>query len=305
LLELTERLTDGMRSRLGKIVEIGESRFEQLVEINWATTSRCNWIGNYRELPRILVQVEKNASELFRTVGKARSEANALTLKERKDQAEEETTNFLNAAEGLTKTAGKSMQIQYNSYKSLEASDKANASVEKVNKELKSRDASEMQKEKDDDEKKKKEFLEAAKSTSSGSDTKEKRFYLEITTASDLGSGTDADVYIVLIGNKAKSMPIDLPDDDKTKFEQGSVDRFDVVVDGDIGELVNIKLGISAGGNKMGADWRIKCVELVDKSNSKRYFFDCKGAKIGGSSKKEKNEAIFEPGTQVTSSKKH
>src|SRR5437868_4486054 len=30
LLELTERLTDGMRTRLSKIVEIGEVRFEQV-----------------------------------------------------------------------------------------------------------------------------------------------------------------------------------------------------------------------------------------------------------------------------------
>jgi len=143
LLELTERLTDGLRTRLSKIVEIGEIRFEQLVEINWATTSRCQCIGNYRELPRSLVQVEKNAAELFKHVAKARSEANSLTLKERKEQAEEETKSFLSAAENLTNNSKRTLKIEYNSLQTLKDAEQTTASVNKVSKLLKDRDENE------------------------------------------------------------------------------------------------------------------------------------------------------------------
>jgi len=291
LLELTERLTDGMRTRLSKIVEIGEVRFEQLVEINWATVTRCPWIANYRELPRILVQVEKNATEVFRVVGKARSEANALTLKERKDQAEDETKNFLSAAEGLTKTAGKSMNISFNSFKSLENTEKSHESVAKVATQLKDRDATEKKKEIEEAEKKQKEFeqqLTTAAPTSSTSTSKS--YVIAITTSKLPGSGTDANVYCVLMGTKAKTEQIPLPDEDKTRFETGRVDRFEINVQGDIGDVSGITLGIS-DAKALDADWRVKTVDILDKSGPKRYAVDCEKTCLGGPF--HKSEAQF------------
>jgi len=291
LLELTERLVDGMRTRLSKIVEIGEVRFEQLVEINWATVTRCPWIANYRELPRILVQVEKNATEVFRVVGKARSEANALTLKERKEQAEDETKNFLSAAEGLTKTAGKSLNISYNSFKSLETVEKSSESVEKVTKQLKDRDASEKKKEAEEEEKQKQQFLkdqEAAKATTASSSNK--LYMITITTSKLPGSGTDANVYCMLQGSKGKTDAIALPDEDKTRFETGRVDRFELDVQGDIGDVAGITLGL-AEAKGIDADWRVKTVEILDKSGPKKYLVDCEKTVLGGPF--HKTEASF------------
>jgi len=294
LLELTERLTDGMRSRLSKIVEIGETRFEQLIEINWATVSRCPWIANYRELPRILVQIEKNAAELFKVVGKARSEANALTLKDRKDQAEQETQNFLSAAEGLTKTAGKSLNIAYNSYKSLEQSEKANKAAEEATKSLKDRDASEKEKEKKMEEQKQKEYLEkmeAAAKTQSHPD--KKKYWITVRTSKLPGSGTDADVYIVLTGQLGRTQKVPLPDEDKTKFELGKEDRFEIEIEGDIGDVTELRLGLAKGAKDLSADWRVKYVDLHDKGQGKKYYFDCEKTLIGGAF--GKTEVPFKP----------
>jgi len=283
LLELTERLTDGMRTRLSKIVEIGEVRFEQLVEINWATVTRCPWIANYRELPRILVQVEKNAAEVFKSVGKAKSEANAMTLKERKDAAETETNNFLTAAEGLTRTAGKSMNISYNSFKSLENTEKSNESVGKVAQQLKDRDASEKKKETEEAEKKQKEFMEqqAVVSTTASSSSSARQYLISITTSKLPGSGTDANVYCVLEGSKSKTERIQLPDEDKTRFETGRTDRFEVTAQGDIGDVTGITLGI-ADAKGLDADWRVKTVDILDKSGPKRFSVDCEKTVLGG-----------------------
>jgi len=292
LLELTERLVDGMRTRLSKIVEIGEVRFEQLVEINWATVSRCPWIANYRELPRILVQVEKNASEVFRVVGKARSEANALTLKERKDQAEEETKNFLSAAEGLTKTAGKSLNITYNSFKSLETSEKNAESVAQVTKQLKDRDASEKKKESEEAERQQQQFLkeqEVTKATTTAASSN-KLYMISITTSKLPGSGTDANVYCVLQGSKGKTDQIALPDEDKTRFETGRVDRFELDIQGDIGDVTGLTLGLSEA-KSIDADWRVKIVEILDKSGPKKYTVDCEKTVLGGPF--HKTEASF------------
>jgi len=291
LLELCERLTDGMRSRLSKIVEIGEVRFEQLVEINWATTTRCPWIGNYRELPRILVQVEKNAASVFKVVGQARSEANALTLKERKDQAEEETKSFLTAAEGLTRTAGKSMQISYNSFQSLESSNKANESVDKVTKALKDRDSSEKQKEKEEEQKIQQQFLEE-KAKAQPESPSVKQYMIAITTSNDIGSGVDCAIGLVLIGSKGKTATIELPDEDKSRFEAGQTDRFDIDVEGDIGEPSELIFGLDTESSKeLVIDWTIGGVELLDKASGRRYVFpDAKKAVLGnGLRKKVKN----------------
>jgi len=296
LLELTERLTDGMRSRLNKIVEIGEARFEQLVELNWATVLRCPWIANYRELPRTLIQVEKNATEVFKHVSKARSEANALTLKERQEQAEEETQAFLSAADGLTKRAGKSLSISYNSYTALEKEEEN--SVSKIKGAVTSSFA------KSDAEAKKAEDiavkqameehqreLELKKTTADPSKSSGVRQYaLTVKTSSKPGAGTDANVFVVFIGASGKSDEIPLPDPHKTRFECNGEDLFDIDIEGDVGEITELCLGHDNTGQ--GPDWRVKWAEVVDKHKGGHnyvFIYDCD---IGGKKKKGEPESV-------------
>jgi len=293
LLELAERLTDNMRSRLNKIVEIGEARFEQLVDINWATVLRCSWIANYRELPRTLVQVEKNAGEILKHVATARSEANALTLKERKDQAEEETQSFFAAADGLTKRTAKSMNIAYNSYTALEKEeansmskikDSVKESFDKIDEEGKKLDA-EAQKKAQEELKHKMVTVD----TSKGNQLRQ--YALTIKTGNRAGSGTDAQVFCVVVGSNAKTDEIALPDADKTRFECGGEDIFDIDVEGDIGDIKELHLGHDNTGN--GADWRVKWAELIDKSKGGvKYIFNYE-AEIGGKKGKGVKESMF------------
>jgi len=293
LLELAERLTESMRSRLYKIVEIGEARFEQLVEINWATVLRCSWIANYRELPRTLVQVQKNASEILKHVATAKSEANSLTLKERKDQAEEETQAFFAAADGLTKRTSKTMGISYNSYTALEKEEanpvsKIKGSVtESFNK------LDEEGKKKDDEEKKK--MQEALKQQMTTVDPKKgnqlRQFAITIKTASRAGSGTDANVFCVIVGSSGKTDDIALPDPDKTRFECGGEDIFDVDVEGDVGDIKELHLGHDNTGK--GADWRVKWAELIDKSKGGQKYIFIYEAEVGGKKKADQKESMF------------
>jgi len=280
---------------LSRIVEIGEVRFEQLVEINWATVTRCPWIGNYRELPRILVQVEKNATELFKTVGKARSEANALTLKDRKDQAEEETKSFLSAAEGLTKTAGKSMQISYNSYKSLETAEKDSANVDKVTKALKDRDEGEKKKEIEEVQKKQQQFLEdKEKVIAAATHAAIKQYMIAITTSKLPGAGTDCAVGLVISGTKGKTACIVLPDEDKARFEAGKTDRYDLEVEGDIGDITEITLGLDSDSSKeLVIDWRVGGVELLDKGAGRKFVFPESENAVLGRPPFQKKEKVF------------
>jgi len=291
LLELTERLTDSMRSRLNKIVEIGEARFEQLVEINWATVLRCPWIANYRELPRTLVQVEKNATEVFKFVSRARSEANALTLKERKDQAEEETQSFLTAADGLTKRTGKSMQISFNSYTALEK-EEAN-SVSKIKGAVKDSFAKideEGKKKEEEEQKKAQEELRQKLSTADPTKSGVRQYALTIQTSHRAGAGTDAVVFAIVVGTSGRTDEINLPDPNKTRFECGGEDVFDIDVEGDIGEAKELYLGHDNTGQ--GADWRIKWAELIDKTRGGQKFIFLYETDVGGKKKKGEMEFI-------------
>jgi hypothetical protein len=281
-----------MRSRLTKIVEIGEARFEQLVEINWATVLRCSWIANYRELPRTLVQVEKNAGEILKHVATARSEANALTLKERQDQAEEETQAFFAAADGLTKRTGKSMGIAYNSYTALEKDEATSMSkikgavkesFDKIDEEGKKQDAEEQ--------KKAQEELKKKMVTADPNKGNQLRQYaLTIKTSRQPGSGTDAQVFCVLAGSNGKTDEIILPDPDKTRFECGGEDIFDLDVEGDIGDVKELFVGHDNTGN--GADWRVKWAEIIDKSKGGVKYIFLYDAEVGGKKGKGVKESM-------------
>jgi hypothetical protein len=266
-----------------------------LVEINWATTTRCEWIGNYRELPRTLVQVEKNATEVFKFVSKARSEANALTLKERKEQAEEETQSFLAAADGLTKRTGKSLQISYNSYTALEKEEAS--SVSKIKGSVMDSFSKMDSAEKSIEDKKIKQAeaemakeLEKKKNTADPAKQGVKQYAITIQTSSRAGAGTDANVYCMLQGTAAKTDEINLPDKNKTRFECNGQDVFDIDIEGDIGDITDLYLGHDNSSH--GADWRIKWAEIIEKNKGGLKWIFIFEADVGGKKKKGEMEFI-------------
>jgi len=115
------------------------------------------------------------------------------------------------------------------------------------------------------------------------SDKVKKRYVIAISTSKIPGSGTDATVYAVIVGTLGKTERINLPDDDKNaRFESGRTDRFELIVEGDVGEIREIKLGLGSGAFGLDADWRLKSVELNDRNSATRYHFPCEYVVLGG-----------------------
>jgi len=274
LLEVCERLTDEIRSRLRKTVQIAEFRFERLIEANKATTYRCPWIGNYREMPRTLVQVEKNAADLFKFIAKARSEANALSITQRKEQAEAETHAFLTSARSLTHNVGGTLKLTFNSKQAVAS---PGPSIENVTAELKKAEEEDTATRNAEIQKKLDKKMEELVSVAAETDNKE--YLLKLFTSKKLGSGTDCDIALIISGTLGRTEMIKLLDEDKTKFEKGRLDQFEIEIDGDIGEVKQITLGLLGLEDPVkatGADWGIGNIELIERgqNGNRQYAFD-------------------------------
>jgi len=99
-------------------------------------------------------------------------------------------------------------------------------------------------------------------------------------TSKKVGSGTDANVYCQLIGTKGKTGKILLGDDaSNSRFEQGSTDSFNLDVEGDVGEIVELVLGHDNKGG--GSDWNVQEARLADTITQNVYSFTC-DAWLGG-----------------------
>jgi len=65
----------------------------------------------------------------------------------------------------------------------------------------------------------------------------------------------------------------------------GSIDRFDIVIYGDIGDVTELRIGLGGGAFALDADWRLKSVELNEKNSKngpRRYSFPCEHVVLGG-----------------------
>jgi len=166
------------------------------------------------------------------------------------------------------------MHISFNSLKSHEHAETTSKNVDNATRLLKDRETSDKERAREEVQKKQKEILE--KRLAATTSTTSKQMMIAITTSKLPGSGTDANPYIIIQGVKGKTVQISLPDEDKSKFEAGNIDRFDIDISGDIGEIISITIGLSAHAGDLNADWRISDLELVDKSGGKRYIFPIK-----------------------------
>jgi len=111
-----------------------------------------------------------------------------------------------------------------------------------------------------------------------------KRYTLDIVTADKLGAGTDANVYVAIVGTKARTVHIPLAEDESnSRFEQGQLDSFSIDVEGDFGDVLEIVLGHDNKGG--GSDWNVKEARLADLSTQNVYSFSCDTV-IGGLARK-------------------
>lgn len=95
-----------------------------------------------------------------------------------------------------------------------------------------------------------------------------------ITTSNLKLAGTDANVYINLIGRINESGKISLEKSltNKNKFEQGKTDVFEFEAP-DVGTLKKIRIGHDNKG--IGAGWHLKEVVVESARDGRRWFCEC------------------------------
>jgi len=90
-------------------------------------------------------------------------------------------------------------------------------------------------------------------------------------TGTDHGAGTDANVWISIIGTEGKVEKANL-DNDANNFETGQVDRFKVA-SLDLGDIKQIIIGTDGSG--VGADWQLDKVFIINEDTNARWTFPC------------------------------
>jgi hypothetical protein len=114
-----------------------------------------------------------------------------------------------------------------------------------------------------------------------------KQYEVDVHTSDKWGSGTDANVFCTIYGDKGDTGERELAHSEthKNKFERKQVDRFKI----DCADLGNIfKLKIRHDNAGLSADWLLDRVEVKD--DIRTYLFRCEQwlAKGKGDSKLER-----------------
>ncbi|KAG1672531.1 hypothetical protein FOA52_002840, partial [Chlamydomonas sp. UWO 241] len=103
---------------------------------------------------------------------------------------------------------------------------------------------------------------------------------VSVQTGDARGAGTDADVSVIMLGEKATSAEMKL-DNSKNNFERSKLDEFTLNLGAaELGELKKLEIGFStqqsAGGKvggMFGKDWHLTSVEVVHLNTGDRKFF--------------------------------
>jgi len=81
-------------------------------------------------------------------------------------------------------------------------------------------------------------------------DKSSKEYLFKVKTLLDLGAGTDCDIGLIIHGKTGRTQKIELIDEDKSKFEAGKLDAFEIFVEGDIGDVISITVGLDGLSDK-------------------------------------------------------
>ncbi|KAK9824333.1 hypothetical protein WJX72_009517 [[Myrmecia] bisecta] len=107
------------------------------------------------------------------------------------------------------------------------------------------------------------------------------RYKVMVQTADTRGAGTDADVSVILVGDKASSKELVL-ESSADNFEKGKMDEFLIDLgQQDLGTLAKVNIGFAGHqstrgvlGGLLALCWRLKHVEVVHLASGTHYFFD-------------------------------
>ncbi|XP_076450682.1 LOW QUALITY PROTEIN: lipoxygenase homology domain-containing protein 1-like [Babylonia areolata] len=101
-----------------------------------------------------------------------------------------------------------------------------------------------------------------------------KQYTVEVFTGDVSGAGTDANVFIIIFGDKGDSgeRKLHQSETNKDKFERGKMDRF-VLEAVDLGSLYKVK--IRHDNSLFSPAWYLDRVEVTDNVDKQKYLFHC------------------------------
>ncbi|XP_075440426.1 oxygen-regulated protein 1 isoform X2 [Ascaphus truei] len=99
-------------------------------------------------------------------------------------------------------------------------------------------------------------------------------YVVKIYTGDVRGAGTDANVHLVLFGDRDSFGPVQLtqPLEHQNPFERGKVDTFKVTTKS-LGRIFQIEIGHD--GKRPGSGWFLEKIEILNVSTNQNTFFSC------------------------------
>ncbi|GAB1599835.1 lipoxygenase homology domain-containing protein 1 isoform X2 [Argonauta hians] len=99
-------------------------------------------------------------------------------------------------------------------------------------------------------------------------------YEVHVKTGNIRGAGTDANVFLQILGSKndTEEIPLKTPENSTDPFERGRIDIFKLELR-NIGEIKKIKIGHD--NSQLGAGWFLDTVLIKIPSQGKKYWFDC------------------------------
>ncbi|GFH09790.1 uncharacterized protein HaLaN_04999, partial [Haematococcus lacustris] len=105
-----------------------------------------------------------------------------------------------------------------------------------------------------------------------GSNVVENVYTIAVTTSDISGAGTDANITVILYGEKGETGRLKL-DNPKNNFERGDTDVFNITAE-DVGPLRSMK--VSSDDKGLGSAWHLDIVTVVSSAKpSVKYWFYC------------------------------
>jgi len=102
LLDSTKQMISAIRDEFTGVCKIAECAFEELVRKNKATEGRSKWMSHFKHVFPASNQINDAVKQVLQDVNVLKQQANSMTLYERFQKAENDTSDFLKSAEGFS-----------------------------------------------------------------------------------------------------------------------------------------------------------------------------------------------------------
>jgi hypothetical protein len=113
LLDSTKSMINAIRDEFTAVCKIAECAFEKLVYENKATVERSKWMGHFQHVFPFSNMINEAIKDVLHDVADIKATANAMTLYERFQKAQNDTADFLSSAEGFSQRTAAVLGQEY------------------------------------------------------------------------------------------------------------------------------------------------------------------------------------------------